>query len=188
MPFLILIAPPPSSPLLLLPSVVALVDVGFSFTNYPGGAWHLTFDDPDATEQSIRLATTLFAKLYSEAIVPVARSYANSGHAPLLPTVQSSPVKSPDSNPSKNVSTNGTTRTSSMYAAPTWTGDEGGAAGRGRRGCGCTRMQSRAARGRAAPPAAQTGSRPSSRLRPKSAPLTYTERTRDPPAKSGSTA
>ena len=62
--------------LLILPSFAALVDGGFSCTNYPGGAHHssrpapdpecarvavrLTFDDPDATEQSIRLAMTLF--------------------------------------------------------------------------------------------------------------------------------
>ena len=44
-----------------------------------------------------------------------------------------------------------------MYAAPTWPSDDGGAAGRGRRGCGCTGMRSSAARGRAAPLAAQTG-------------------------------
>ena len=51
-------------------------------------AVRLAFDDPDATEQSIRLATTLFTKLYSEAIVPVARSYADLGHAPLPPTAE----------------------------------------------------------------------------------------------------
>ena len=86
---------PSSTLLLLLPSFVALVDGDFSCTNYLGGAWHsptpvpdpdragvtvrLTFNDPDATEQSIWLATTLFAKLYYEAFVPVARSYDNLG-------------------------------------------------------------------------------------------------------------
>ena len=101
------IAPPPvppiggrSSPsfpsstlifLILLPSFATLIDGGFSYTNYPGGAWHsptpapdanragvtvrLTFNDPEATDQSIRLATTLFAKRYSEGITPVAGSY-----------------------------------------------------------------------------------------------------------------
>ena len=46
----------------------------------------MTFDKPDATEQLIRLAKTipnhlcaLFAKSYSKVIVPVARSYVNSG-------------------------------------------------------------------------------------------------------------
>ena len=49
-------------------------------------SFRLTSNDPDATEELIRLATTipnhlcaLFAKSYSEAIVPVARSYANFG-------------------------------------------------------------------------------------------------------------
>ena len=62
--------------LLILPSFAPLVDGGFSCTNYPGGAQHssrpppdpdrarvavrLTFDDPDATKQSILLAMTLF--------------------------------------------------------------------------------------------------------------------------------
>ena len=49
---------------------------------------YLTFDDPDPTEQSILLAMTLFTKLYSEVIVPVARLYANSGHAPSPPTAE----------------------------------------------------------------------------------------------------
>ena len=63
--------------LLILSSFAAFVNGGFSCTNYPGGARHssrpapdpdcarvavrLTFDDPDATEQSIRLAMTLFS-------------------------------------------------------------------------------------------------------------------------------
>ena len=45
---------------------------------------------------------------------------ASTAHAPSPLTSQSSPVKSLHSNPSKNVSANGTTYTSSMYAAPTW--------------------------------------------------------------------
>ena len=80
--------------LLLLPSFTTLIEVGFSYTNYPGGVWHsptpapdanragvtvrLTFNDPEATKQSIRLATTLFAKRYSEGITAVAGSYAKS--------------------------------------------------------------------------------------------------------------
>ena len=60
---------------------------------------------------------------HQEPMLCFARSYTNLGHAPSSLTAQSSRVKSPYSNPSKNVSTNSTTRTSSMCAAPTCPGD-----------------------------------------------------------------